>query len=187
LKLEKKILKDLTGWKKPWIEWVNIYFARLPLDSRGLAGGLATIVQMKLLEEHVVLEELVLVEVEVDAVARLDVLELLDVDLLEVLQGLLVILVEQGGQLRVVEEDGDPEGRYAADELGAVLVVWLAELVELLLDLENLLARLLVQLVDLALDAVDLLDRLLRFLVYALVGHGGGAVVGAGEFSCWRG
>lgn len=56
---------------------------------------------------------------------------------------------------------GDPEVGYPLDDVVALLEVGLAQLVILLLDLEDLVAGLLVQAIDLILAAVDLLEGLL--------------------------
>lgn len=56
---------------------------------------------------------------------------------------------------------GDPKVGYPLDDVVTLLEVGLAQLVVLLLDLQDLVAGLLVQAIDLILTAVDLLERLL--------------------------
>lgn len=129
----------------------------LPGDLGRRAGRVAAGCEMKLLDQHPVLEVRILVEVELDSVAALDVLELLDLDVLQVLNALLLLGAQDAADLRVVHERGHPEVRNLLDQLVSFLEERLAQLVVLLLDFQDLFAGLLVQRVDLVLTVVDLL------------------------------
>jgi len=59
---------------------------------------------VELFGEHLVLEVRILVEVEVDAVARFNVLELLHLQFVEGVQAFLLLLVQNAGNLRVVDK-----------------------------------------------------------------------------------
>lgn len=73
---------------------------------------------------------------------------------------------------------GHPKVGDALDQLAALLVAGLPQLVVLLLHLEDLLAGLLVQRIDLVLAGINLLQRLRLLLV--VTGGGGCVAIGGG-------
>lgn len=70
-------------------------------------------------------------------------------------------LAERWARRRSKGYSGDPKVGYPLNDVVTLLEVGLAQLVILLLDLEDLVAGLLVQAIDLILTAVDLLEGLL--------------------------
>ena len=89
---------------------------------------------MELLRQGLVAEVGVGVEEQLDAVAGLDVFEFLHFKFVEVLQALLFLLFDDGGDLRVVDEGGEPELGDALDDVVTFVVERPSKFVVLLLD-----------------------------------------------------
>ena len=88
---------------------------------------------MKLFRQGLVTEVRIGVEKQLDAIAGLDVFEFLHFKLVEVLQTLLFLLFDDGGDLRVVDEGGEPELGDALDDVVSFVVKRPSEFVVLLL------------------------------------------------------
>ena len=89
---------------------------------------------MKLFRQGLVAEIGVSVEEKLDAVAGLDIFEFLHFKFDEVLQALLFLLLNDGGDLGVVDEGGEPELWDALDDVIALVVERPPEFVVLLLN-----------------------------------------------------
>ena len=90
--------------------------ARLPLDVRTAGVGVAAAAQLELFAEHLVAEVGVLGEVELYFVAGFDVLKLLYVEPLQVLQCVLLLLLDDRGELRMIDKCCQPELWYPGDD-----------------------------------------------------------------------
>ena len=97
---------------------------------------------MKFLGERLVAEVGIFVEEQFDAIAGLDVFEFFHLELVEELEALFFVFVDDGRDLRVVDERGQPELGDPLDDVVALVVKRPPEFVVLLFDLQNFFARL---------------------------------------------
>ena len=90
---------------------------------------------MKFLGQAIVIKVRILVKVQLDAVAGLDVLKFFDFEFVQVLQAVLFILLDNGCDLRVIDEGCQPKFGDPLDNFIALVVEWSSQFVVLLLYL----------------------------------------------------